>query len=147
MFYAYFLILLNSLFHHDRLKLLYSIKKAFTMRLRILLPNLGCLALILSACSADMSDTDRVIAFAEKAKEVQLLSAESLAQKYAQSIITKLEPEPYFNPDKPIPDYYALSLDSIGINYPKDQVYRSDDYWFYKNSPTIDKHQDHNHEH
>lgn len=87
---------------------------------------------ILVACSADISDKERVDVFYKNKLDNIEADIDKTISEYSTGIVTKYYPEPYFNPTKPIPHYYAEKLDRMGIPYPKELVYINDDYNFYK---------------
>lgn len=86
----------------------------------------------LIACSADISDKERVEAFYNNNLINIEAETDKTLEEYSSGIVTKYYPEPYFNPTKPIPHYYAEKLDFMGVQYPKELVYVSDEYNFYK---------------
>lgn len=108
---------------------------------------------ILSACSANLSDKERVDAFYEKRQSSLESDIDKTVSDYASGIVTKYHTEPYFNPTQKIPHYYAEQLDSLSIPYPADLVYVNDEYNFYKdraqfnqkNYQNIEIESDHNH--
>ncbi|HCA5183664.1 TPA: hypothetical protein MW242_003303 [Acinetobacter baumannii] len=90
------------------------------------------ITLILAGCSADKSDKELVEEFYNTQTGSLLADVDETTQNYSKAIITKYYPEPYFNPNKPIPDYYAKKLDSLGVSYPASLVYVNEDYKFFK---------------
>lgn len=88
--------------------------------------------LIFLGCSASHSDNELVDAYYSSQKNSLESDVDQVIIAYSDKIITQYYPEPYFNPTKPIPHYYALKLDEMGISYPKELVYDNADYSFYK---------------
>lgn len=88
--------------------------------------------LIFFGCSASHSDKELVDSYYNSQKIQLEKDVEQVTIAYSDKIITHYYPEPYFNPTKPIPHYYALKLDEIGVPYPNELVYDSSDYSFYK---------------
>lgn len=88
--------------------------------------------LIFLGCSASHSDKELVDSYYSSQKNKLESDVDQVIIAYSDKIITQYYPEPYFNPTKPIPHYYALKLDEMGIPYPKELVYDNADYSFYK---------------
>jgi len=88
--------------------------------------------LIFSGCAASHSDKELVDSYYNDQQKTIESDVDQLVNSYSAKVVTQYSPEPYFNPTKPIPHYYALKLDEIGIPYPKELVYDNADYNFYK---------------
>ncbi|MCU4568068.1 hypothetical protein [Acinetobacter radioresistens] len=88
--------------------------------------------LIFSGCAASHSDKELVDSYYNDQQKTIESDVDQLVNSYSAKVVTQYYPEPYFNPTKPIPHYYALKLDEMGIPYPKELVYDNADYNFYK---------------
>lgn len=93
---------------------------------------------IFSACSANLSDKELVDEFYKNELSNIETDIDKTVTEYSSSIVTKYLPEPYFNPTQPIPHYYAEKLDALGVPYPKELVYESEEYNFYKSRAQVD---------
>lgn len=87
---------------------------------------------MVSGCAASHSDKELVDSYYNDQQDKLESDVDKLVNSYSANVVTLYYPEPYFNPTKPIPHYYALKLDEIGIPYPKELVYENAEYTFYK---------------
>jgi len=69
--------------------------------------------LIFSGCAASHSDKELVDSYYNDQQKTIESDVDQLVNSYSAKVVTQYYPEPYFNPTKPIPHYYALKLDEI----------------------------------
>ena len=105
------------------------------MKLKILYPLIPLL--FFTACSASLSDKERVNEVYDDATEKLEKEADAIVSQYSQKVIEQVDPDPYFNPNEPVPHYYAEKLEDIGVSVPADKIYVNEDYEHYKEAQKI----------
>lgn len=93
--------------------------------------------LLLAACSASLSDKERVDEVYDQQAEKLEKEADAIVKQYSENITENADPDPYFNPTEPVPHYYAEKLEAAGVAVPADKIYIDENYEHYKEAQKI----------
>ena len=84
--------------------------------------------LLITACSASLSDKERVAEVYDQQAEKLDKEADAIVKQYSENITENADPGPYFNPTEPVPHYYAEKLDNWSVDLKVSQLNKCNAY-------------------